>query len=96
MTSGISENHHRNCVRSTTGDFRFWNFSADVMPSVASASSDFPKFPLTARPNQQYSDLVPSRYEGRFAIVTSAGWDAVDADVPLTNGADAYGEVVWS
>jgi hypothetical protein len=51
---------------------------------------------LTADPNQQYIDLVPSRYEGRFAIVTSAGWDAVDVDVPLTNGADAYGEVVWS
>jgi hypothetical protein len=51
---------------------------------------------LTADPNQQYIVFVPSRYEGRFAIVTSAGWDAVDADVPLTNGADAYGEVVWS
>jgi hypothetical protein len=58
--------------------------------------SDFPKFWLTAGPNQQYIDFVPSRYEGRFAIVTSAGWDAVDVDVPLTNGADAYGEVVWS
>ena len=59
------------------------------------------KFPIfrnfvTPDPNQQYIDWVPSRYEGRFAIVTSAGWDAVDADVPLTNGADAYGEVVWS
>ena len=51
---------------------------------------------LTPTPNQQYIDLVPSRYEGRFAIVTSAGWDAVDADALLTNGADAYGEVVWS
>jgi hypothetical protein len=58
--------------------------------------SDFPKLCLTTDPNQQYIDFVPSRYEGRFAIVTSAGWDAVDADVPLTNGADAYGGVVWS
>jgi hypothetical protein len=24
------------------------------------------------------------------------GQGAVDADAPLTNGADAYGEVVWS
>jgi hypothetical protein len=39
---------------------------------------------------------VPSHSEGRFAIVTNAGRDAVDADVPLTNGVDAYGEVVWS
>jgi len=25
--------------------------------------------------------------EGRFAIVTDAGWDAVDVEAPLTNGA---------
>jgi hypothetical protein len=39
----------------------------------------------------------PSRLpEGRFAIVTDAGRDAVDVDAPLTNGAKADGEVVWS
>jgi hypothetical protein len=39
----------------------------------------------------------PSRpTEGRFAIVTDAGRDAVDADVSITNGAEADGEVVWS
>jgi len=67
-----------------------------VTPRSHPSISDFQKFWLTAGPNQQYIDLVPSRYEGRFAIVTSAGWDAVDADVPLTNGTDAYGKVVWS
>jgi hypothetical protein len=40
---------------------------------------------------------MPSRpTEGRFAIVTDAGRDAVDADVLLTNGTEADGEVVWS
>jgi hypothetical protein len=34
--------------------------------------------------------------EGRFAIVTDAGQDAVDVDAPITNGAEADGEVVWS
>jgi len=34
--------------------------------------------------------------KGRIAIVTDAGWDAVDAEAFLTNGADADGEVVWS
>ncbi len=34
--------------------------------------------------------------EGRHAIVTAAERDAVDADAPITNGADADGEVVWS
>jgi hypothetical protein len=38
--------------------------------------------------------LVP--LEGRIAIVTDAGRDAVDAEAPLTNGAEADGEVVWS
>ena len=67
-----------------------------MMSSVASVNFRFSEIALTTDPNQQYIDFVPSRYEGRFAIVTDAGWDAVDADVPLTNGADAYGEVVWS
>jgi hypothetical protein len=35
-------------------------------------------------------------HEGRLAIVTDAGRDAVDVDAPLTNGAEADGEVVWS
>ncbi len=68
----------------------------DTMSSVASVNFGFSEILLTPNPNQQYTAFVPSRYEGRFAIVTSAGWDAVDADAPLTNGADAYGEVVWS
>ena len=38
----------------------------------------------------------PSRPpEGRFAIVTDAGRDAVDAAAQLTNSAAAYGQVVW-
>jgi hypothetical protein len=40
---------------------------------------------------------LPSRpIEGRFAIVTDAGRDAMDADAPITNGAEADGEGVWS
>jgi hypothetical protein len=31
-----------------------------------------------------------------LAIVTNEGRVAVDAEVPITNGAEAYGEVVWS
>ena len=38
--------------------------------------------------------LVP--LEGRIAIVTDAGRDAVDADALLTNGAEADGKDVWS
>jgi hypothetical protein len=38
--------------------------------------------------------LVPS--EGRLAIVTDAGRDAVDADGALTNALEADGEAVWS
>ena len=32
------------------------------------------------------STVVPSLSEGRFAIVTNVGRDAVDADAPMTNG----------
>jgi len=39
----------------------------------------FSELSLDGEPNLQYIDLVPSRYEGRFAIVIDAGWDAVDA-----------------
>jgi hypothetical protein len=43
--------------------------------------SDFPK--------EQITCITPPSCltEGRLAIVTDAGQDAVDADVPLTNGA---------
>ena len=39
---------------------------------------------------------IPSQIEGRFAIVTDVGRDAVDADGALTNAPDADGEIVWS
>jgi hypothetical protein len=52
--------------------------------------SDFPKTQITLYPQPS----CPT--EGRFAIVTDAGQDAVDVDAPITNGAEADGEVVWS
>ena len=53
-------------------------------------------FPFPFGPNHLHISrrLVPLR--GRLAIVTDAGRDAVDADVPITNGAEADGEAVWS
>jgi hypothetical protein len=52
---------------------------------------------LRSSPKQITSLVAPSRpTEGRIAIVTDAGRDAVDAKAALTNGADADGEVVWS
>jgi hypothetical protein len=52
--------------------------------------SDFPKLQISLY-------APPSRpTEGRFAIVTDAGRDAVDAEAPITNGVDADGKAVWS
>jgi hypothetical protein len=51
---------------------------------------------LDPDPNHLYDARIPSHQEGRLAIVTNAGRDAVDAEVPITNGTDAYGEGVWS
>ena len=47
-------------------------------------------------PNHRLIHAVPSHLEGRLAIVTDAGRDAVDVDVPITNGTEADGEDVWS
>jgi hypothetical protein len=40
------------------------------------------KFRLTRRANQFYQFAHPVPKEGRIAIVTNAGWDAVDATAP--------------
>jgi hypothetical protein len=57
----------------------------------------FAKIILFSRtPNQNYMIRRPVPKEGRHAIVTAAGRDAVDADAPITNGAEADGEDVWS
>jgi hypothetical protein len=48
------------------------------------------------KPKSSYMSSRPASLEGRFAIVTDARRDAVDADAPITNGAEADGEVVWS
>jgi hypothetical protein len=41
--------------------------------------------------------VILSRHEGRFAIVTNAGWDAVDAGgIERRTMLVADGEVVWS
>jgi hypothetical protein len=37
----------------------------------------------------------PVPHEGRIMIVSYAGRDAVDAEVLLTKGTEADGEVVW-
>jgi hypothetical protein len=51
-------------------------------------------FPSPANHQRIHSRPRPS--EGRIAIVTDVGGDAVDADALLTKGAEADGEVVWS
>jgi hypothetical protein len=47
-------------------------------------------------PNHPYIRRHPVPLEGRIAIVTSAGRDAMDAKMLLTNSVCADGEVVWS
>jgi hypothetical protein len=51
---------------------------------------------LTAHPNHFYTYAILSHSEGRLAIVTDAGRDAMDAEARETSVADADGEVVWS
>ena len=52
---------------------------------------------LNLPPNQQYIPRCPVSLEGRLAIVTDAGRDAVDANSAQGRSAlAADGEVVWS
>jgi hypothetical protein len=53
--------------------------------------SDFPKSQISLYPRP----VPPRPTEGRHAIVTAAGRDAMDADAPITNGVEADGEGVW-
>ena len=46
--------------------------------------------------NQGHIYCHPVPLRGASAIVTNVGRVAVDAEAPLTNGAEAYGKVVWS
>jgi hypothetical protein len=60
-------------------------------------SSPFPKNISLVTSGKSLLQLRPSHpTRGALANVTNVGWDAVDADVPLTNGAEVYGEVVWA
>jgi hypothetical protein len=60
-----------------------------VVQSRCKKYSDFPKPQIT------FISPPSTPLEGRIAIVTDAGLDAVDAAALLTNGAHADGEVVW-
>ena len=40
--------------------------------------------------------MHPVPLRGALAIVTTRGGDAVDVEVPMTIGAEAYGKGVWS
>jgi hypothetical protein len=53
-------------------------------------------FRFRRRANQMHDSARLTRQEGRIMTVMNVRWDAVDAGVPITNGADAYGEIVWS
>jgi hypothetical protein len=73
--------------------------------SAGQITSDFQKwcqapeskiFRFPCRANQGHIACHPVPGRGASAIVTNVGQGAVDADAPLTNGADAYGEDVWT
>ena len=53
-------------------------------------------FLFSSDPNHFTYSSRPVPHEGRLAIVTDAGRDAMDVEVPITNGTEADGEVVWS
>ena len=85
----------RRSARRTSAELRVKsNFSSRinviwVVQSRCKKYSDVPKPQIT------FISPPSTPLEGRIAIVTDAGLDAVDAAALLTNGAHADGEVVW-
>ena len=65
-------------------------FRAPHVQPLLKKYSDFQKSQITLYPQPSRSS------EGRCATSRNAERDAVDVEVPLTNGTDADGEVVWS
>ena len=51
---------------------------------------------LFQKSEQWYIYRHPVPLRGASAVVTNEGRVAVDAEVPMTNGTEAYGEDVWS
>jgi hypothetical protein len=68
----------------------------DGRPSRIRVQPSLQKYSASQLGRNSFIDSPSRPSEGRFAIVTDAGRDAVDVMVPLTNGARADGEVVWS
>ena len=65
--------------------------------SVLAVQSHLQKYFCFRLTQINFRTLTVSPTEGRIAIVTDAGWDAVDADGAKDESADfADGEVVWS
>jgi hypothetical protein len=89
----FSEWRHRKIVQPKVFKTRFLEpHQHDSMcPDIRAKINSFANQPKS---KQNPRCLVP--LEGRIAIVTDAGRDAVDADALLTNSAEADGEVVWS
>ena len=90
------------CIDHT--ELRLHALVLDSRVLVCAAARDLPVVPIRRSALTcdvgQITGMFPRVFcpqEGRFAIVTKRGaGDAVDVDAPLTNGAEADGEVVWS
>ena len=77
-------------LRAYRGPKRKQQYGCDLGGLSSPFSKIFPLF--TPTPNHFTYSRRPVPPEGRLAIVTDAGRDAVDVDVPITNGMEADGE----
>ena len=80
----------KNPVRAKTDFLNAFNVIWPVQSSRQKYSASF------SSQIKSISVAIPSHSEGRFANVTDAGRDAVDATARLTGDTNADGEVVWS
>jgi hypothetical protein len=75
MGPGFRRDDMRKDARLTTRRANQMRFDQIKVQPLRKKYSDFPNRQITS-----IIHAVPSHFEGRIAIVTDAGWDAVDAE----------------
>jgi hypothetical protein len=85
----------RPCFYGTTDDPTGKSVTRSVRCAIRLSSPSVKNILIFRNPKSLVYSRPSCPTEGRFAIVTDAGQDAVDVEAPITNGAEADGEVVW-
>src|SRR6185312_7378709 len=88
--NGLPRTHRRGGVLRFPATNHRFRFSEEV------SSPEIKNISLLQKTNRRHIYCHPVPGRGALAIVANEGRVAVDAEAPLTRGADAYDKGVWS